>query len=97
MHVEAHDGTVVLKKVSDTFGMRDAQRISELLQTLTPFSRLVLDFTAVRELDDAALLPLVGTLQPLAGVAIVLRGLTRHAARLLKYLGLRATEVHAQK
>jgi hypothetical protein len=96
MHVEAHDGTVVLKKVSDTFGIRDVMHISELLKTLAPFSQLVLDFTAVRELDDAALLPLVGTLQPLAGVAIVLRGLTRHAARLLKYLGLRTIEVRAR-
>jgi hypothetical protein len=96
MHVEARNGTVTLKKLEGSFAVRDAERIAELIRSLAPFSRLVLDFTAVRECDDAAFLPLVDTLKPLVGVAIVLRGLTRHEARLLKYLGLSATEGDAR-
>jgi hypothetical protein len=96
MHVEAQDGTVILKKLGKTFAVRDAERMGELLQTLAPFSQLVLDFTRVHECQDAAFLVLLKTLQPLVGVAVVLRGLTRHEARLLRYVGLRATEIRAR-
>ncbi len=96
MHIEAQNGTVLLRKLGRTFLQRDAERMAELLQTFTPFSQLVLDFTRVRECHDAALLSLVKMLQPLVGVTVVLRGLTRHETRLLQYLGLGATEVHAQ-
>ena len=96
MNIEAKDGTVTLRKIGRTFAARDAERMAELLHNFAPFSRLVLDFAAVREYDDSALLPLVRMLQPLTGVAVVLRGLTRHEARLLRYLGLQATEIRAQ-
>ncbi len=64
--------------------------MSKLLDTLAPFSQLVLDFTTVRECDDAAFPRLVTAIQRLRGVAVVLRGLTRYEARLLKYIGLHA-------
>jgi hypothetical protein len=96
MHIEANNETVILKRLGTTFAERDAQRAAEMLQSFTPFSKLILDFTKVRECHDVAFLSLMKTLQPLVGVAVVLRGLTRHEARLLKYLGLRGTEIHAQ-
>lgn len=96
MQMEAEDGTVILKKIGTTLTLDDAHLMSKLLDTLAPFSQLVLDFTTVRECDDAAFLRLATAIQHLAGVAVVLRGLTRHEARLLKYIGLHATEICAQ-
>lgn len=96
MHVEAQDGTVILKQLGKTFAERDAARMAEVLQALSPFSQLVLDFTRVHECHHGAFLSLVKLLQPLVGVAVVLHGLTQHEARLLKYLGLGATEIRAR-
>lgn len=96
MHVEAQNGTVILRQLGRTFAERDAERMAEMLQSLAPFSQLVLDFSGVRECKAAAFLPLVKVLQQLVGVAVVLRGLTRHEARLLAYLGLQATEIRAR-
>ncbi len=96
MQIEAGDGTIILKKIGNTLTVRDAERIAEIVESFAPFSNLVLDFTGVHECHDAAFLALVKMLQRLVGVAVVVRGLTRHKARLLKYLGLQATEVHAQ-
>lgn len=96
MHIEARDGTVVLKRLGRTFAARDAQRAAELLRSLTPCTRLVLDFTAVYDCQDAAFLSLMRALQPLAGVTVALRGLTRHQARLLEYLGPPGTDPRAQ-
>jgi len=96
MHVEAQDGTVILKVLGGSFASRDAERMAELLGSLAPFSQLVLDFSKVRQCDNAALLPLVEMLRRFRNAAVVLRGLTLHEARLLRYLGLRASEVQAR-
>ncbi len=96
MQIEAENGTLILKKVGSAFTVGDAERMAEMLESLAPFSDLVLDFTGVRECHDAAFLALVKMLQRLVDVAVVVRGLTHHEARLLKYLGLRATEVCAR-
>lgn len=96
MQIDAKRGTVILKKIGSTLTVRDAERMAEMLETLAPFSQLVLDFTAVHECHLAAFLRLVRILEPLVGVAVALRGLPRHEARLLKCLGLRTTEVRTQ-
>ena len=96
MQIEAQDGTIVLKKLGRTFAARDAERAAELLRSFMPFSQLVLDFTKVRECDDGPFLSLMQTLQSLVGVRVVLRGLTRHQARLLAYLGTPGSRIEAQ-
>ncbi len=96
MQIEAENATVTLRKIGSTLTVRDAERMAEMLETLAPFSQLVLDFTSVNKCHLAAFLGLVRLLEPLVGVAVALRGLPRHEARLLKCLGLRTTEIRTQ-
>jgi hypothetical protein len=91
MHIEAKHGTVLLK-LGRRFTAPDAERLRQAVESLAPFSELTLDFTEVHELHDAAFLSLSRTLAELVEVKVVLRGLTLHQVRLLKYLGLAPAE-----
>ncbi len=94
MHIEAEHGTV-LAKLGRRFTGKDADRLCQSLQSLAPFTELVVDFTEVRELHDAAFLSLSKALAALVQVKVVLRGLTLHQVRVLKYLGVPPAEVRA--
>lgn len=94
MHMAAQDGRLLLK-LGRTFAARDAERMSEILESLAPFSELVVDFTDVHEFHDAAFPALFKAMEPLAGIRVTLRGLTEHQARLLKYLNLQVREFRA--
>jgi anti-anti-sigma regulatory factor len=74
-------------QVGSTFGAPEATRVQEALAALGPFSHLTIDFTAVRQCDDAALARLAHTLQSVRG-EVHLRGLTNHQWRLLTHLGV---------
>lgn len=95
MHIEARQGTVFLK-LDDRFTARDAERVSEAVEALAPFSQLIVDFSEVREFHDAAFFSFSRVLRALAKVNVVLRGLTRHQTRVLRYLGLPLAEVTAR-
>ncbi len=94
MHIEARQGMVFLK-LDGHFTVRDAERVSEAVEALAPFSQLIVDFTEVREFHDAAFFSFSRVLRGLAKVNVVLRGLTRHQTRVLRYLGLPLAEVTA--
>jgi hypothetical protein len=87
MQIEEEDGTVLLK-LGTRFTTPDAERLGQAVESLAPFSQLILDFSEVREFHDAAFLSLSKALRALAKVKVVLRGLTLHQSRVLKYLGL---------
>lgn len=87
MRADATQGTIELSFES-TFTVPDAEQLQGTVQTLRPFARLVLDFTAVREFQDAAIPVLASTLNALATGEIVVRGLTLHQWRLLGYFGV---------
>lgn len=95
MHIEAEQGTVLIK-VGRRFGPPDAEHLAGVVESLAPFSQLIVDFTDVREFHDAAFLSLARALRALAEVPVVLRGLTIHQSRLLKYLGLPIAELRAR-
>lgn len=87
MHIEATQGAILLR-LGAAFTARDAERVAETLRTFAPLSRVTLDFGQVRSFEDAAFFPVVKALGALAKVEVVLRGLTLHHARLLRYLGV---------
>ena len=94
-HIEAEQGRLLLK-LGSHFTTPDAERLDEAMRSLAPFSQLVVDFTDVRETQDSAFFLLSEALRRLAKVTVVLRGLTMHQSRLLRYLGLPVAEVRAR-
>lgn len=87
MQIDAIHDTLSVR-MGATFGAPDVTRFEEAVSALGPFSRLTIEFAAVRECDDAALARLAGALASLASGEINLRGLTLRQRRLLSYLGL---------
>ena len=87
MHVQAKQGTVLLK-IGKRFATPDAERLGQTVESLAPLSKVIVDFTEVREFHDAAFFLLSKALRALAKVKVVLRGLTLHQSRLLEYLAL---------
>ncbi len=80
--------------VGPTFRKRDADRFQETIAALTPFASLTVEFAAVRECDDVALVRLARALAALPAGEVVLRGLSEHHRRLLAYVGLDPDRVH---
>ena len=87
MHVEEQQGTV-LARLGSSFARGDAELVRNAVRTLAPGTKLVVDFTAVRDCHDAAFFSLCDALAAVRKVDLTLRGLTLHQSRLLKYLGL---------
>lgn len=72
--------------LSPAFDLAEAQRLHALLDDADPGTAVHLDFHDVREFDPAALGLLARDLAAVDG-RVVVHGLTRHAQRLLGYLG----------
>lgn len=89
MQIDAVRDTLSVR-VGATFGAPDVARLQEAVEALGPFSRLTIEFAAVRQCDDAALARLAGTLGSFARGEVTLRGLTIRQWRLLTYLGVGA-------
>ena len=75
-------------RIGPRFGEMDVERVQEAVAALGPCSRLTIDFTAVRECDDDALVLLASMLACLSHGEVAVRGLSHHQWRLLTYLGL---------
>ena len=88
MHVEATRGALLLR-FGRRFAVREADHLQEAIHAFTPFSQLTLDFSEVREFEDAAVVPLAKTLGDLVHVAVQIHGLTMHQWRMLAYFGVR--------
>ncbi len=88
MQVEATRGTLQMR-FGRRFAAAEAERLEETIVALGPVNRLTLDFSDVREFEDAAFVPLARTLRSLDATARVsMRGLTLHQRRMLKYFGV---------
>ncbi len=78
-------GEVVIR-IDGTFDAKAASRLSGWLAEVPVAGRLVLDFTGVRECQDFGLAQVAGALA--VRERLVVRGLTRHQERMLRYLGV---------
>ena len=78
-------GEVVIRIVG-TFDAQAASRLSTWLGEVPLDGRLVVDFTEVRDFNDFGLAAVAGELA--AHEALVVRGLTRHQERVLRYFGV---------
>ncbi len=83
MQLQAEPVKSVLR-VGPTLAAHEAERAVNLVQSVSPFSHLVVDLTRVRECQDAAFVRLIGALKQLADVSIDLQGVTSHQRQLLK-------------
>lgn len=93
MQIDA-GGDAIDVQVGPKFGAPDVRRVQEAVAALGPCSRLTIDFSAVRECDDAALVLLAGMLDCLSHGDVDVKGLSRHQLRLLTYLGLSPKRHH---
>jgi hypothetical protein len=89
MHVHARRGALVVR-FGSRFAAVDAERASETILALAPFSLLTLDFTHVQVFENRAIVPLAEAVGTFQDVEVRLKGLTRHHARIMQYLGLSA-------
>ncbi len=86
MDVTRDAGGEVLIKVDGTFDAAAAARLLGWLVEVPAGSALVIDFTQVRVCEDFGL---ASVARDLAGrERLVLRGLTRHQERMLRYFGV---------
>jgi hypothetical protein len=87
MRIVAARSTVLLR-LGTRFGAAEAKRLHDVVMELSPLAQLTLDFTDVRDLHDAALVPLARTLRELRATRIVFRGLALQQSRALRSLNL---------
>jgi anti-anti-sigma regulatory factor len=78
-------GEVVIR-IDGRFDAKDASRLSGWLVEVPRDDALVLDFTQVRECEDFGLAQLASDLASRGHLLV--RGLTRHQERMLRYLGV---------
>jgi hypothetical protein len=86
MLAHLRQGTLVLRMGSH-FGVHEAERLYETVLSFSPLSKLTLDFTAVREFQDATLGILARILGTRCAGHVEMRGLTSEQAQLLNYAG----------
>jgi hypothetical protein len=89
MHAQFTEGSLLLR-FGRQFGVREAERLSETVLSFAPLSRLSLDFTWVRDLQDSAcgLLATILVANRARALKVVFRGLTPHQSRMLRYFGV---------
>lgn len=88
MHAQLADGSLLLR-FGRQFGVPEAEKLSETIRSFEPLTQLTLDFSAVRDFEDCACSQLAATLGANRALKVVLRGLTLHQSRVLKYFGVR--------
>jgi hypothetical protein len=76
----------VVVRVDGTFDAKAAARLAGWLAEVPADWMLVLDFTGVRECQDIGLAAVASDLA--AREQLVVRGLTRHQERMLRYFGV---------
>jgi hypothetical protein len=78
-------GEVVIR-LDGTFDAKAATRLAGWLGEVPATDALVIDFTRVRDCQDFGLAAVAGDLA--ARERLVMRGLTRHQERMLRYFGV---------
>lgn len=85
----------VLIRVDGTFDAKAAARLAGWLVEVPAESPLVLDFTQVRICEDFGLAQVAGQLA--TRERLVVRGLTRHQERMLRYFGVELAHLPPSK
>ncbi len=88
MHAQLTDGSLLLR-FGRQFGVPEVERLSETILSFAPLSQLTLDFSEVRDFQDSACGLLATTLAANCALKVLLRGLTLHQSRMLRYFGVR--------
>ena len=87
MHLEwILAGSALLVRYDGELDVRATRQFSKLLARLPKLDRLVLDLGSARVLQDAALAALLPVLATHSACRVMVRGLSRHHLRLLRYL-----------
>ncbi len=87
MQIDAVQDTLNVQ-FGTTFSGREVAKLEEAVRALGPFVHLEINFSSVRQCDDAALARLAGALACFDRTNVRLHGLTTHQWRLLTYLGV---------
>lgn len=89
MNAEAPAGTESVLEAGALFDVPAALRLAEEIARMPPAAQVVIDFLRTRECHDFALATLSQALVRLGSGArhVRTRGLNRHHARVLRYLG----------
>jgi hypothetical protein len=94
MLIEAKNDAMTVK-LGRRFDLAEARRLADAATAFGPCSEFRVDFSDVRESDDAALSSLAEVLLSVPEGRFELRGITMHQARVLKYLGADRTRARA--
>jgi anti-anti-sigma regulatory factor len=87
MFVVAESATTVVR-LRGRFDPPQARSLQQMLSMFQPVRHVVIDFGGVRDVDDAAVASLARTLEASPESSFTFRGLSRHARRLLRYMGI---------
>jgi len=88
MNAEPLEDTEQVLEAGALFDVPAALRLAEQVARMPPASQVVIDFVRTRECHDFALATLSQALVRLGGgLQVRTRGLNRHHARVLRYLG----------
>jgi len=74
--------------VEEVFDPVAARALHARLDEMSSVTRVVLDFSRAREVEDSGLALLAGGVAASARLAVRFRGLSRHQERMLRYLGV---------
>ncbi len=84
--MQAAAGTTFVR-IEKRFGLDEARRLREALETLKPIRQVAIDFSVAEHVEDAALSELAQMMVVSPECRFRLAGLTRHKRRLLQYMG----------
>jgi anti-anti-sigma regulatory factor len=87
---ELSPGEVVIRIDSPSFDAMAALQLERRLDDIPRGTRVVVDFSHVRDLGDLGVAVLASGLQGAGRNEVVMRGLCHHQERMLEYLGLDA-------
>ncbi len=85
------DGSALDVRAGATFDAPDVLRLQQAVADLEQLSSVTIDFVAVRQCDDAALVRLAMLLASIPRGRVAVRGLTERQWRLLNHVGLGAS------
>ena len=78
----------VVIRINGPFDAMAALQLERRLDDIPPGTRVVVDFSQVRDLGDLGVAVLASGLQGAGRNEVVMRGLCHHHERMLKYLGI---------
>ena len=86
IEVKGPRGEIAIR-LAGTFDGAAAKRLCGRLRELPPDADVVVDFGAVRDVDDHGLVLVAGAIGDRPG-SVAVRGLGRHQERILRYVGV---------